>query len=143
MSNRDISLYIVDVLIAIDKINRYTSNIDNSEELLHSEMEWDATIRELQIIGDATNNIMKLEILDISFRKIVDFRNQIVHGYFGIDEDIVWDVVKNKILILYTELIKLIKSKNIDIMDAIEAAKLENQYNSNTTTFLNQLIDEL
>jgi len=93
MSNRDISLYIVDILIAIDKINRYTDNIDDAEELLHSELKWDATIRELQVIGDAMNRILKNNYLDNSYRRIVDFRNQIVHGYFGTDHNIVWQVI--------------------------------------------------
>ena len=47
MSDRDVSFYIVDILIAINKIKRYTKDIDNAEELLNSELEWDATIREL------------------------------------------------------------------------------------------------
>jgi uncharacterized protein with HEPN domain len=48
---RDVSLYIVDIFIAIDKIKRYTAKFQNSDELLWSEVEWDATIRELEIIS--------------------------------------------------------------------------------------------
>jgi uncharacterized protein with HEPN domain len=110
MSNRDITLYIVDILIAIDKIKRYTKNIDNAEELLHSELEWDATIRELQVIGDAMNRILNRNHLDNSYRRIVDFRNQIVHGYFGIDHNIVWQVINDKLGDLNKDIIEFVKS---------------------------------
>jgi len=93
MSDRDLNMFIVDIFIAIDKVRRYTRKFSCGEELLYSEMEWDAVIRELQIIGDATNELLKAELIDNILRRIVDFRNQIVHGYFGIDHDIVWEVV--------------------------------------------------
>ena len=64
MSNRKSSFYIVDIFIATNKISRYTNKFDNADDFLNSEMQWDATIRELEIIGEATNNLLKLKILD-------------------------------------------------------------------------------
>ena len=97
MSKRDISLYIVDIFIAINKIQRYTQKFSNAQDFKWSELQWDATIRELEIIGEATNNLIKSQILENNkYRKIVDFRNVIIHGYFGIDEDEVWSVVQDK-----------------------------------------------
>jgi uncharacterized protein with HEPN domain len=143
MSNRDITLYIVDILIAIDKIKRYTKNIDNAEELLHSELEWDATIRELQVIGDAMNRILNRNHLDNSYRRIVDFRNQIVHGYFGIDHNIVWQVINDKLGDLNKDIIEFVKSNQFDLSEAIEAAIEENEYNEYIVRFLQQLAKEL
>lgn len=143
MSNRDITLYIVDILIAIDKIKRYTKNIDNAEELLHSELEWDATIRELQVIGDAIHRILNRNHLDNSYRRIVDFRNQIVHGYFGIDHNIVWQVINDKLDNLNNDLIEFVKSNQFDLSEAIEAAIEENEYNEYIVRFLQQLAKEL
>ena len=98
MSKRDIEFYILDTLIAIDKIRRYTSMFHNGDDLLCSELSWDATIRELEIIGEATKNLLNNSILDEKkYRRVVDFRNQINHAYFGIDEEIVWDVIQNKL----------------------------------------------
>ena len=94
--SRDITLYIVDILIAIDKIKRYSKPFLNAQELLYSEMAWDACIRELELIGEATKYLLNANLLDNSYRRVVDFRNQITHGYFGINEEIVWDVIKNK-----------------------------------------------
>ena len=87
MSDRQHALYVVDLFIAIDKIYRYTNRFDNAQELLYSELEWDGAIRELEIIGEATNYLLKANQIDSKYRRIVDFRNQIIHGYFGIDEN--------------------------------------------------------
>ena len=127
MFKRDSSLYIIDIFIANNKISRYVNKFNSADELLWSELEWDATMRELEIIGEATNNLIKLETLDNNkFRKIVDFRNLIIHGYFGIDEDEVWDVVQNKINLFVIELENIVKAKNIYLNDAIQYAKEEN-----------------
>jgi len=90
--SRRIEFYIVDILIATDKIQLYTKNFTNEKDFLHSELEW-AIIRELKIIGEATNRLLKMDTLDSQYRMIIDFRNQMVHGYFGIDENIVWEVI--------------------------------------------------
>jgi uncharacterized protein with HEPN domain len=96
MSKRDISFYIVDIFIAMDKIKRYSKNYKNAQDLLFSELNWDATLRELEIVGEATKHLLSLEILPISYRRIVDFRNQISHAYFGIDENIIWEIINDK-----------------------------------------------
>ncbi len=58
-------------------------------------MNWDATIRQFEIIGEATGKLLKLGVVSGNdLRFIVDFRNKIVHEYFGIDEEIVFDIIK-------------------------------------------------
>jgi len=144
MSKRDNSLYIVDIFIAINKIQRYTKKFTNADDFKWSELEWDATIRELEIIGEATNTLIKSEILENKkYRKIVDFRNIIIHGYFGIDEDEVWSVVTNKLTLFYKDLKSIIIEKNIFVQDAILFAKDENLKNKELVKFLNNLILEL
>ncbi len=140
MSKRDSSLYIIDIFIAINKISRYIKKFNSADELLWSELEWDATMRELEIIGEATNNLIKLETLDNKkFRKIVDFRNLIIHGYFGIDENEVWYVVNNKLHSFIKELERIVVDNNISLNDAIECAKEENYKNKNVILYLNSL----
>ena len=76
MSNRDITFYILDIFIGIYKIELYTKKFNNADELLNSMLEWDATMRQLEIIGEATKWLIKLDVLDNKkYRKIVDFRN--------------------------------------------------------------------
>lgn len=140
MFKRDSSLYMIDIFIANNKISRYVDKFNSADELLWSELEWDATMRELEIIGEATNNLIKLETLDSKkFRKIVDFRNIIIHGYFGIDENEVWDVIQNKLSIFIKDLELIIENKNICLDDALECAKEENYKNLNIISYLNLL----
>ena len=143
MSKREIEFYIVDIFIAIDKINRYSQKFNNAQELLHSDLEWDATIRELEIIGEATNVLLKSDILDKEYRIIVDFRNQINHGYFGINENIVWDVIKNYLIEFRLELLNVININNINLSGAIECAKEDNKFSKKTMIFLDVFSTEL
>ncbi|MCD8543488.1 MAG: DUF86 domain-containing protein [Sulfurospirillum cavolei] len=136
MSNRDISLYIVDIFIAIDKISRFTCKIQNGAELLSHEMAWDACIRELEIIGEATKMFLNRGLLKSEYRRIVDFRNQINHGYFGIDEEIVWEVIAHKLPEYKAELISLVTTEKIMLEDAIAHAKVENVKNEQVLRFL-------
>lgn len=141
--SRDQSLYIIDIFIAFNKIQRYTASFKNASDFLHSELEWDATIRELEIIGEACNSLLKLETIDEKYRRIVDFRNQIIHGYFGIDEEIVWDVITNKLEPFSDDLKKVSYDKNIDLENAIVSAMIENEKNQKVSNFLRLLKKEL
>ncbi len=137
MSKRDISIYIVDIYIAYDKIKRYIKSFKNGQQLLYSEIHWDATIRELQIIGEATKILLQNSIIKEEFRKIVNFRNQITHEYFGIDAEIVWDVVSQKLDYFIKELNFIIKKNHIELNEAISFAIEEQQnINAKVTNFL-------
>lgn len=135
MSKRESTLYFLDIFIAFDKISRYTKKFNNAQDFLHSELEWDASIRELEIIGEATNNLLLLNLIDIKHRRIVDFRNQIIHGYFGIDEDIVWEVITSKLNLYIDDL----KSLKINFSKVINLAKIEHSENKNILLLLNNL----
>ncbi len=140
MSKRDSSLYLVDILIAINKIQRYTSSFNTAQDFLHSELQWDASIRELQLIGDAMNELIKLEIMGREYRRIVDFRNQIVHGYFGIDEEIVWSVITHKLPPLADHILTQSKLQKIDLHEAIDSSKIENRHNTSVVAYLEEVL---
>lgn len=142
MSKRSVSLYIVDILIAIDKIQRYTKAFNSAKDLLHSEIEWDAVLRELQIIGNATDKVLKYDLLDKSFRRIVDFRNQIVHAYFGIDKEIVWGVITEKLDFFKNDIFNSVKKNNIDLTEAIQSAIKEHNFNKKVIEFLKSLLED-
>jgi len=72
-------------------------------------------------------------------RRIVNFRNQISHGYFGIDENIVWDVVTMKLTMYRDELMETLKSNNIDIGEAIKYMRNEHYINE----YMVKVLDEL
>ena len=144
MSKRDIEFYFIDIFIAIYKIELYTSKFTSGEDLLHSMLEQDVTIRELEIVGEATNSLIKLEVLENKrYRKIVDFRNTIIHGYFGIDEDEVWSVVTEKLTLFNQELKNIIIERNIFVNDVILYARDESIKNKKLVQFLDKLKVEL
>jgi len=121
-SKRDIELFIVDIFIAIKKIEEYTKVFDNPSDFQYSSLHWDASMRQLEIIGIALNQLLKDEnfnsLAPRYFRKIVNFRNSIAHGYFGIDLDEVWNIITEKLEILKDDLAHIIKNK-INLEEAI------------------------
>ncbi len=108
MSKRKIEFFVVDAYISILKIEDYIKDKNDANDLLYDYKSWDATIRELEIVGESIKHLIMQDIFDNEKRKIVDFRNLLIHEYFGIDRDIVWDVLQNKIPFLKEELRKII-----------------------------------
>lgn len=100
--SRNVQLYFNDILKSCDKINQYTQAL-TFEEFVEDEKTFDAVILNLQIIGEAVKNIPQ-EIRDhsphIEWRKIAGLRDILAHAYFQIENEIVWDIVKNKVPVL-------------------------------------------
>jgi len=121
--SRDIELFIVDIFVSLEKIRVYRIEFDDADSFRHSSLHWDASIRQLEILGEALNHLLKDERFSkhapTYFRKIVNFRNVIVHEYFGIDADEVWDVVTHKLTLLEKDMKIIIQE--IDISAAIES----------------------
>lgn len=86
----------------LDEINfllEETENID-IEKVKHDEVLKRACARSLEIIGEATKNIsqdIKNQYRDIDWKRLAGLRDKIIHYYFGLDWDILWDVIKNKL----------------------------------------------
>ena len=82
-------------ILQLSRLKKTVDKFDNAQTLLHDYNAWDSVIREFEIIGEATNYLIKNNILDETSRVIVDFRNLLIHNYFGIDAEEVYDVVKS------------------------------------------------
>ncbi len=95
--NRNIELFIFDIYVAIQKIKYVVSKFDNAEQLLYDFTSWDSVIREFTIIGEASKYLLQDNLVEKEYRRIVDFRNQITHEYFGIDNYIVWEIIHQKL----------------------------------------------
>lgn len=146
MSNkkkRDVELFIVDIFVSIQKIKQYTQPFNSGNDLLHSSLHWDATIRQLEIIGEALNKLLENDnfnsLAPEYFRKIVNFRNTIVHGYFGIDLDEVWNVVALHLDILENDMKKIINN-NINIKEAINS-EIQEYKKLNDLNIVNYLLN--
>jgi uncharacterized protein with HEPN domain len=109
--HRDEKHYLNDILESIAAIEIYLENM-NYKEFIHDRKTCSATIRELEIIGEAVGKIsseIKSKYSDVLWQPIKDFRNKIVHEYFGIDYRMVWDIVKNELPILNSQMSDIIK----------------------------------
>ncbi len=94
MSKREPTFFLFDIFVAIIKIEYTVKNFNSPESLKYDYLAWDSVIREFEIIGEATKHLIKLGLLDEENQIIVDFRNLLIHHYFGIDAEAVWNVVK-------------------------------------------------
>lgn len=113
MSKRDTSLLLEDMLNSAIKIKVYTKSFD-FESFVTDDKTVDAVIRNFEIIGEASNRIdeeFKLKHLNIEWVRLRGFRNRIVHDYFGIDYEIVWDIILNYLDTLIEDLNLIIENK--------------------------------
>ncbi len=96
MPRRDAALLLEDIRAAIARIERYTARMQR-EQFLTDEKTVDAVARNLEIIGEAVRWLpddFKREHEHIAWAQIAGFRNRIVHDYFGLDLEIIWQVLQ-------------------------------------------------
>lgn len=107
---REHKAYLNDILEAIRKIERYTKNF-SFDDFVGDELIQDGVVRNLEIIGEAVKIIpseIKKMRPDVEWKKIAGLRDILIHSYFGVDTEIVWDIVKNKIQILKVAISELL-----------------------------------
>jgi len=112
MSERSQKLFLMDILESIDAITSFVDGC-NFEFFCADRKTFSATIRELEIIGEAIRNIsdeIKLQYPDVLWQEIRSFRNKITHEYFGVDVRIVWDIVQNELELLKQQINIILKS---------------------------------
>lgn len=94
--------YLAHILEAIERIEEYVSEMDELT-FLNSKLVQDAVIRNLEIIGEASNNIEKRfpEFVtshpELPLTSAYQMRNAIAHGYFKVDFEIVWKTICNEL----------------------------------------------
>jgi uncharacterized protein with HEPN domain len=91
-------LYLTDIIEASDHIADFISGIE-SEQFLRSELVRSAVVQKLAVIGEAAARMspeLKNREPQVPWAQIVAFRNILVHAYFGVDWDEVWQVARNR-----------------------------------------------
>jgi uncharacterized protein with HEPN domain len=109
---RDYKTCLEDISEAIGKIGRYAAG-HTSETLAADEKTLDAVIRNLEIIGEAVKNIpddIRAGYPEVEWKRIAGLRDILIHQYFGIDQDIIWDIVQNKLPTLATQIKHILES---------------------------------
>lgn len=107
MSERTDLQFFQDILESAEAASEFVAGFD-LEAFSSDRKTKSATIRELEIIGEAASRVSTVKkdsFPDVSWRLLKDFRNVLSHEYFGINDEVVWDIVQTKL----PELIKQIK----------------------------------
>jgi len=99
------------IIEATDRIIEYTSGINSADDFNNDYRNFDATMMNFVVIGEIVDKLsddFKNRHNKVEWIKIKGFRNIVAHDYFGIDAEEVWQIIKNKIPALKTEMTKLL-----------------------------------
>jgi uncharacterized protein with HEPN domain len=106
--SRNWIFYLEDILESAQKIRRYSDGL-TFEQFQLQDMVFDAVVRNLEIIGEAAKHLPPggtAMMSDVDWSKVAGFRDVIVHGYFGLDAHVIWDVVQSKLPVLISSVEK-------------------------------------
>lgn len=109
MSKRGIKLYVEDITNSLKKIEEYTKNLTFDQFNIDTKTV-DAVIRNLTVIGEAAKNIpdeIKIKYDDIPWEEIIGMRNKVIHEYFGVDENILWETVKEDLPVFEKQILEI------------------------------------
>jgi uncharacterized protein with HEPN domain len=101
--------YLGHILKAIERIKEYVSDVDEMA-FLSSKLVQDAVIRNIEIIGEASNNILRVDSVfaaqhsDIPWQVMYAMRNRVSHGYDKVDFEMVWKTIQNDLPALYAQI---------------------------------------
>jgi uncharacterized protein with HEPN domain len=96
---RDSRVYLEDILEATRKATVYTGSL-SKVAFLEDEKTLDAVVRNLEVIGEAVKKLpedLRAQHSAVEWKKIAGLRDILIHEYFGLDAEIVWDIVQNKV----------------------------------------------
>ena len=106
---KDDSAFVEHILDSIDAIEKFSKKI-NKEKLMSDRLKQSAIVREIEIIGEAVKNIseiLKNKHPEIKWKEIAGTRDKMIHHYFGVDLNIVWNIIKVDLPDLKNKMLKI------------------------------------
>jgi len=113
MSKRPIDLLLNDICQAIDRIEQYIENL-SFDAFSEDQKSVDAVVRNLEIIGEAAKRLpdeLKEKYSEIEWHKVVGLRHRIVHEYFGIDIEIIWQILQKDLPALKHKIMQIMSEE--------------------------------
>ena len=108
-SDREWRFYIEDMIGFCERVQNFTRDITR-EEFLTEPMRYDATVRDFELISEAATHVpaaIRQAAKNIPWRMVIATRNQLIHGYVGIDDDVLWSIIETDMPALLTALQEL------------------------------------
>ena len=99
MKDRDFTDYIRDILISIQDVEEFTTGI-TFEDFLKDKKTIKAVIRSLEVLGEASKKIpdeVRNRYPRVPWKRMAGMRDKLIHEYFGVDLEIVWNVAKKEL----------------------------------------------
>lgn len=99
MSERAWRFYLDDMIQFSERVLKYTNGL-NQQTFVASGITYDATLRNLELIGEAAAHVpaeVRDACAEIPWRLITATRNRLIHGYLGIDNDTIWSIVTSDV----------------------------------------------
>lgn len=103
---RDYKLFLNDIIRAMESIELFVEDM-SAEELAQDDKTASAVIRKFEIIGEATKHIperIKENHPEIPWKSMAGMRDRLIHAYFGIDYELVWDAIEIELTNLKSKL---------------------------------------
>ena len=106
---REWRFYVADMITFAENVVSYCDGFDQ-ERFINSGITYDATLRNLELIGEAATHIpqeIREKHTEIPWRMIIATRNKLIHSYLGIDTDTLWSIIQTDIPELLNQLQKI------------------------------------
>jgi uncharacterized protein with HEPN domain len=113
-SKKDPMLFLIHVSTSIDKVETFLRGVTR-EKFFKDELRKSAVTRELEVIGEAVKNLpmdFYVKYPHVEWKDIAGTRDKIVHHYFGVDFDIIWNIAKKDLPLLKKDILEIIEKEN-------------------------------
>lgn len=111
MLNKDYYI-LLSILDTVGKILKFSADYKNADDFYENDRDFDATMMNFIVLGETVGKLsedLKLKYSKINWSRIYGLRNIIAHHYFGINVDLVWQIIQKDMPNFKSQIENLIK----------------------------------